>query len=55
MNKLCIAVGTLVGSYLGWWVGEVLGSEFFVNFLLSGVGSIIGVYGGWKLARRFSE
>lgn len=55
MNKLCIAVGTLIGSYVGWWAGEALGFEFFINFLLSGFGSIVGVYVGWKLARKLAE
>lgn len=55
MNKLCIFVGTTLGGYVGWWAGEQLGFEFFVNFLLSGVGSIIGVYAGWKLARKLAE
>ena len=55
VNKLCIFVGTLVGSYVGWWAGEALGFEFFVNFLLSGVGSIAGVYAGWKLAQKLAE
>lgn len=55
MNKLCIFIGTTVGGTFGWWAGEKLGCEFFVNFLLSGVGSIAGVYAGWKLARKLAE
>jgi hypothetical protein len=55
VNQLCIFVGTTVGGYLGWWAGEQLGCEFFVNFLLSGVGSVAGVYAGWKLARKLAE
>ena len=55
MNKLCIAVGTLVGSYGGWWIGEAVGLGFFANFLLSGAGSVAGVYAGWKLAQKLAE
>jgi uncharacterized membrane protein YfcA len=55
VNKLCIFAGTTLGGYVGWWAGEQLGCDFFVNFLLSGAGSIVGVYAGWKLARRLSE
>ena len=51
MTKLCIFVGTLLGSYGGWWAGEAVGFEFLGAFLLSGLGSILGVYAGWKLAR----
>lgn len=55
MMKLLILIGTTLGGYVGWWVGEQLGFEIFVNFLLSGAGSLIGVYAGWKLARQWSE
>lgn len=55
MTKLCILVGTTLGSYAGWAIGDsLLGFEFFGSFLLSGVGSLIGVYAGWKLAQRLS-
>ena len=53
MNKLCIFVGTLVGGYVGWWLGTALGFEFLGAFFVSGAGSIIGVWLGWKLARHF--
>lgn len=55
VNKLCIFIGTLVGSYGGWWIGEALGFDFFVNFLLSGLGSVAGVYAGWKLGQKLAE
>jgi hypothetical protein len=54
MNKLCIFVGTTVGGYGFWIVGDRLGWSFFTCFLLSGVGSIVGVWAGWKVAQRFS-
>jgi hypothetical protein len=54
MNKLCIFAGTTIVSYAFWYLGELLGFEFFGCFMLSGVGSIIGVWLGWKVAQRFS-
>ncbi len=56
MNKLCIFIGTLVGSYAGWAMGDsLLGLGFGWAFVLSGVGSVAGVYAGWKLARKLEE
>lgn len=53
MNKLLIFVGTTVVGYAGWFLGELLGFEFFGCFILSGIGSVAGVWAGWKLAQRF--
>jgi uncharacterized membrane protein YfcA len=56
MNKLCIFVGTTVGGYVGWALGDnVLGLGFGWAFVLSGIGSVLGVYAGWKLARKLEE
>ena len=55
MRKLCIFVGTTVGGYAGWGLGEALGLGFGWAFVLSGVGSIVGVYAGWKLALKLEE
>jgi hypothetical protein len=55
MNRLCIFGGTMVLGYAGWYVGELLGFEFFGCFLISGVGSIVGVWLGWKLAQRLER
>ncbi len=55
MNKLCILVGTTVVGYGFWWLGGLLGFEFFGCFLLSGVGSVLGVWAGWKVAQKLSE
>jgi len=55
VTKLCIFVGTTVGSYAFWALGDsVFGFEFFGSFLLSGIGSVLGVYGGWKLAQKLA-
>jgi hypothetical protein len=55
MMKLAIFVGTTLGSYAGWAMGDVMGLGFGWCFLISGVGSVVGVYAGWKLARKLSE
>ncbi len=55
VNKLCIFGGTLVGGYLGWWLGDALGLGFFWAYLISGAGSLLGVWLGWKLARKLEE
>jgi hypothetical protein len=55
MTKLCILVGTTVGSYAGWEVGDLCGLGFGWDFVLSGIGSIVGVYAGWKLAQRLEQ
>ena len=52
MNKLCIFVGTLIGSYGGWMLGDSLGLGIGWAFVISGVGSVLGVYAGWKIARK---
>lgn len=55
MNRLCIIGGTMVLGYAGWYVGDLLGFEFFGCFLFSGAGSIVGVWLGWKLAQRLER
>lgn len=53
MTKLCIFVGMTIVSTIFWYLGELVGFEFFGCFMLSGVGSIVGVWVGWKVAQRF--
>lgn len=53
MTKLCIFVGTTIGSYAFWYLGERIGLEFTGCFVLSSIGSIVGVIAGWKFAQRF--
>ncbi|MBI4623480.1 MAG: hypothetical protein HY736_09725 [Verrucomicrobia bacterium] len=55
MTKLCILVGTTVGGYGGWAIGDALDLGFGWAFVLSGVGSVAGVYAGWKLAQKLAE
>lgn len=54
MNRFCIFVGMTVVGYLGWFLGEWIGLDFFGCFLLSGAGSLLGVWLGWKLAQKLS-
>lgn len=43
----------MVVGYAGWFLGVLLGLEFFGCFMLSGLGSVVGVWAGWKVAQRF--
>ena len=54
MMKLCIFAGTTIVGYAFWYLGVLLGFEFFGCFLLSGVGSVVGVWVGWKVAQRLA-
>jgi hypothetical protein len=53
MKNLCTFGGATIFGYLGWWLGDACGLEFFGAFIASGVASLVGVYVGWKFARRF--
>jgi hypothetical protein len=53
VNKLCIFVGMTVIGHACWYLGRLLGFEFFGCFLLSGLGGILGVWLGWKVAEHF--
>jgi uncharacterized membrane protein YfcA len=55
VTKLCIFVGTAIGGYAGWALGEMLDLGFGWAFGLSGVGSIVGVWAGWKLAQKIER
>jgi len=55
MTRLCILVGTTIGGYAGWLLGDRLGLAFGWAFVLSGAGSLFGVWVGWKLARRLER
>jgi hypothetical protein len=55
MVKLCIFVGTTIGGYAFWAIGDVFDLGMGWSFVLSGIGSIVGVWAGWKLARKIAE
>ncbi|MFQ5866276.1 MAG: hypothetical protein ACE5IW_13720 [bacterium] len=52
MSKLCTFVGMAIGGYLGWWIGEQVGS-IVTAFLISSIGSLVGVYLGWRMNRDY--
>ena len=39
--------------WIGWWLGGLLGFEFFGEFVVSSIGSIAGVFIGWKIANEY--
>jgi hypothetical protein len=49
MKKLCIFIGTTIGSSVGWWAGDKFG--FMTAFMLSIVGTGFGMYYGVRFAR----
>jgi len=51
--KLCIFVGLNVGGYVGWELGEYVGTMTAV--IVSGIGSLVGIYAGWKVAREYLQ
>jgi membrane protein implicated in regulation of membrane protease activity len=51
MRKLCIFIGMIAGSYIGWWLGAKVGIT--LAFIASSIGSIIGVYLGWRINRDY--
>ena len=51
MQKICIFVGLMVFSSIGWWLGAYFG--IVMAFILSGIGSILGVYVGWRINRDY--
>jgi hypothetical protein len=53
MMKLCNFVGTALGGYAGWFLGDRFGCG--VAFVLSGVGRLAGVCAGWTVERRFKR
>jgi hypothetical protein len=52
MNKLLTFVGSVIGGYAGWYLGEAIGLQFLGCFVLSGFCSLAGIVLGWKLAQR---
>jgi len=53
MIKLLIWIGIFVGGWIGWYLGDLVGFEFFGSFMVSSVGSIAGVIIGWKIANYY--
>lgn len=51
MSKLLGFVGTMVGSYAGWYLAASLG--FFTAMMVSCVGAGVGLYYGRKFGKRY--
>ena len=51
MSKLLMLVGSTVGSYAGWWVGNHVG--LMTAFVVSTIGMGAGLYGGRRLAQNY--
>ena len=51
MTKLFGGVGSIVGSYLGWWIGS--GGGIMTAFIVSMLGTGLGIYAGRRLAAHY--
>ncbi|EDY82866.1 hypothetical protein VDG1235_2489 [Verrucomicrobiia bacterium DG1235] len=54
MQKLCIFVFMIIFSYIGWYLGSLIGG-FMSAFFVSGALSLIGVWAGWKVHLRYLD
>ncbi len=53
MKKLLAFVGATVTSYVGWYLGKLLGGGIMTCFILSTIAGGFGLYYGAKFARRY--
>jgi hypothetical protein len=53
MNKICITVGVIFFSWLGWWLGDKMDLGLIAKYFISGIGSLVGVYVGWFVNRNY--
>jgi hypothetical protein len=53
MKKLFGFLGATAASYIGWYLGEVVGGGFMTCFILSTIAGGFGLYYGAKYARRY--
>ena len=51
MRKLLIFIGTTLGGWAGWALGERFG--FMSAFIISSLGSIVGIVIAWKIGREY--
>lgn len=49
MKKILVTFITIIGSWLGWWLGDHIG--LMTAFLLSMVGTGLGIYFGRRLTQ----
>ena len=52
MTKLFGFIGGTVASYIGWYLGELVGGGFMTQFILSTIAGGFGLYYGVKYARQ---
>ncbi len=48
MQKICIFIAMTLFSYIGWYLGSLVGG-FMTAFFVSGALSLVGVWAGWKV------
>ena len=53
MLKFMWIVGSIVGSSVGWWIGEKFGMG--AALALSTIGMAVGTYVGFKFVRNYLE
>ena len=53
MKKLFALIGATATSYIGWYLGELVGGGFMTCFILSTIAGGFGLYYGAKFARRY--
>lgn len=51
LSKLLAIVGSVIGGYVGWAIGEPVG--LFTAFVISVVGTGVGIYWGRRIGRRY--
>jgi hypothetical protein len=53
VKRLCAAVGAFAASYIGWWLGELMGGGIMTQFILSTITGGFGLYYGAKFGSRY--
>ena len=51
MKKLFGFIGATAASYVGWWLGEVVGGGIMTQYMLSTIAGGFGLYYGIKFAK----
>ena len=55
MRGMFIMLGSCVGGWAGWALGEELSDGLGIPFVLSSIGTIAGIIVGWWLHRRIFD
>lgn len=55
MSRTVIYMGMVLGGWVGWWAGDLVGFGIMGSFLVSSLGSFAGIYLGWRVTRDFLE